>query len=112
MCPRFLYIKNYLRLPTGVDLLHGDLVIRDGFDLGIDRVTGLIEGLAVNRGFQARRLQHGKRRITTEKTLRIVHIQQFAEPLYEQVLTVNGVEGDREAVPRLNPSTFNVPSSR
>ena len=97
--PHGLDIEDDPCLPPSVKLLDGNLVIGDGFDLCINRMSGRIEGFALHSGGQMGWLKDREGGTATEKAFRIVAIKQFAEPAHHEVFEIDAfnLDGYRSA---------------
>src|SRR6266436_5229304 len=93
-------VKDYACLPVSPHLFDGNLMVSYSFDLCINGMTVGVESFASHCGSQVRWLQQRKGKGAAEEALRIVEIQQLAEPTHQQVLQVGSTDTERDGVLR------------
>src|SRR5712691_9975095 len=77
-------------------------MVSNSLDLCIDGMAARVEGFDAHRGGQVRWLQQRKGKGAAEEALRIVEIQQLAEPTHQQVLQVGSTDTEGDGVLRTN----------
>src|SRR5262249_32636897 len=93
-------VEDDARLPVLRNLLDGDLMVGHRFDLSVNGVTLGVQGLTSDRGRQVRWLQRRKSEGAAEQALRIVQVEQLAEPPHEQILHVGGADAECDGLLR------------